>query len=134
MRSEEIEVACMARDQIRAMKPAGREMDAMIAERVMGMGPITPIKAGFATEEHGWVFCGDEPVQLPAYSTDIVAAMLVTEKFWSIAINRMYNGEYWDATVYDKGTDYHTASGDTAAEAICKAALLAVMEMGGDGQ
>lgn len=104
----------MTRDEILAM-PAGREMDEMIARKVINR------KIGIRAYDR----------RLPHYSTDIAAAWEVAEKL----------GSFWiDHTVSDLGIDVEfftsldhskerlVATADTAPLAICRAALLAVME------
>lgn len=65
---------------------AGRELDALIAEKVMGwiLGPerITrPDGGSFDAPIHDdWEYKGYRPYSLPPYSTDIAAAWLVIEK------------------------------------------------------
>lgn len=108
------------------MKP-GRELDALIAEHVMGLERITSLYL-----EIGWRPKG-VPVgvhQLKPYSTDIAAAWEVVEKMgvltwhiWKTLDDRFY-------AQFGKDQDEfhlkHTAEAGSAPHAICLAALKAV--------
>ena len=131
----------MTAEDIDAME-AGRELDALVAERVFGidLSPVTH-------DEHEWYmpdaerdisltckFCGCdnsrpeimciEIKHTRSYSTDIAAAWLVVEKF------RNTFGEF----VFDIDGDWRCFFGgklsiaDTAPLALCRAALKAVSE------
>lgn len=141
----------MTRDEILALKP-GRELDALVAEKVMGWcvtpdefkyDPDNDVEVSYATSEPpedlpegypeglraitGTIRCH----RLPDFSTDISAAWEVVGKLremgggpdirWDDADRR------WWCEV-DKVWGW--ATGETAPEAICKVALLAVMEEG----
>ena len=97
---------------------AGRELDALVAEKVMGL-------PGAAVG--GWYNPNllDGP---PPYSTDIAAAWEVVEKLlelgWHVDIE-----DGWCVIVYggrDGKADSEMEVGETAPEAICLAALEAV--------
>lgn len=112
---------------------AGRELDALIAEKVMGLK---------------YEFEGDSPIYapndfLPHYSTEIASAWEVIDKMWRDGewrVTVFYGGDearWWGAEfAYDAnhlGAAYHAlydrkveARADTAPLAICRAALLAV--------
>ena len=104
----------MTHDEIERM-PAGPEMDAMVAEKVMGC-------RGLFRHSDGTPLCechGLRPV--PRYSTSIAAAWEVVRKARSICI--------------DRGRDYATyqccfngsiSVADPAPLAICRAALKGV--------
>jgi len=141
----------MTRDEILNM-PAGREMDALVAEKVMGW--INVEKTTWSNfRADGTRFGGGEelrgtppnhydinPVMYPVknYSTDIAAAWQVVEKMqaaheWYFHFgNKLYifnivddNGEPEEdhrITLVAHNTSH------TAPLAICRAALLAVME------
>jgi len=98
----------MTRDEILAMKP-GRELDALIAEKVMGWS---------------WGIIGD---LIPAYSTDISAAWEVVEEMGD-CLHLRQHGEQGEWEAWFCGYPNSKAHGETAPEAICKAALLAVMD------
>jgi hypothetical protein len=107
------------RDEILAMEP-GRELDALVAEKVMGLKSIAPNSA----------MDGEYPVWIPAYSIDIAAAWQVVERMgrtWDMYLSRHYSGR-WTCT-FDRHGNYleTTVKAGSAPEAICKAALLAVM-------
>ena len=122
----------MTKDEILNME-AGREMDALIAEKVMGWD-VHPHRTHYinrdAKNEHPYfVICGDfEP------STDIAAAWQVVEKMSSrkdwdehpVCIVRNYAfKDMWTVELRDYDFD---ATAETAPLAICRAALLAAME------
>ncbi len=122
---------------------AGRELDALVAEKVMGEPRPTGnvpdgVLAGVTTSSSGggnWVgtttgfTSGDEPVWLPKpYSTDIAAAWEVVGKFAGsnctetpIEIFGNEDGT-WDVVL----CGFHEAHADTVQLAICLAALKAV--------
>ena len=127
----------MTRDEILNM-PAGREMDALVAEKVMGWtNPrITPSGRFRITPPMGGKYHGGQ--MPPKYSTDIAAAWQVVE--WLMERGDVFV-EYWsdgEWFVADKPVgvrqDATTAMCDgkatgemSAPLAICRAALLAVM-------
>ena len=89
------------------MKP-GRDLDALIAEKVMG------------SENN-----------CPHYSTDITAAWEVVEKFHKIDVSHTFDGWFCSIDTSDEygqnGTWSH-AQGQSAPHAICLAALNVVGE------
>jgi len=116
------------------MKP-GRELDALIAERVMGWKICRNKNGGYS------IFVGDEdnytawsstkdielPDVFPKYSTDISAAWEVVEKIkykWDNNFSIHWNGEEW-VIPQPKFPDLAISVGDTAPHAICLAALEA---------
>jgi hypothetical protein len=133
----------MTRDEILAMEP-GRELDALVAEKVMGWTVFrseTPNHYDLLDEEYAHGFPPGEdinsvPFEIEEYTTDISPAWKVLEKHrnrknlvtlvgdekkWKCRITAMINVVY--------GIDVHDTQCEfkTAPEAICKAALLAVM-------
>ncbi len=127
----------MTREQILAMEP-GRELDALVAERVMGWTNI------IRHDEYGGVYVGwppdrrpwdtDRGAYIPRYSYDDVAALQIIpamgQRGWDCATYYEADAGCW--TVYFlsaqfKPADARAQSG-LLAEAICKAALLAVLE------
>ena len=142
----------MTRDEILAMEP-GRELDALVAERVMGKPKPTVIPRSdekFLETWDDWGgawlarFKGDNEIgqyyALP-FSTNISKAWEVVEKIdagsyrWRLASKHCRSGHVWWTATLDKylgavngWKEMVYAPGDTAPEAICKAALLAVME------
>lgn len=127
---------------------AGREMDALVAEKVMGWEPIVdfPMGSGQALAP-GWkgywtgewfrwterpVQDSDEVEEPWSPSTDIAAAWEVLEKFPDFAVTTMYEGYVRKWAMVDNRPPYaskpaqHWAYGETFPHAICLAALNAV--------
>lgn len=110
--------------------PAGREMDALIAEKVMGYTlsglslPAYPKYKLFDIESgefSGYV------KEVPHYSTDIAAAWEVVEKMknYLFVCGRTDDG-IWEAYFFPVNSGIgklSEAHGDTAPSAICRAAL-----------
>lgn len=113
---------------------AGREMDALIHEKVMGW-PKSPIFGVYEYPDGGYDFA-------PPYSTDIAAAWPVVEKLerdgfrWSVAVRNPHMSDtkilpyvsFWHYGKDEPGKlDTHvSAEDDTVPLAICRAALKAV--------
>ena len=97
----------MTRDEVLAMKP-GRELDALVAHEIFGAQNPDPL---FRPSEH------------------ISAALKVAERFQDIRITRYVDPEMtmWKCEIFIHGVRYFALE-KTMAAAICKAALLAVME------
>ena len=115
--------------------PAGQELDALVAEKVVGLIP----GKDWHSPCFDVMFC-DRPC--PPYSTSIAAAWAVVDKVWKtlplcthgtyrFMLNRREPyGEYVCEFAPDADGDWTThATGqaDTAPLAICRAALKAVM-------
>ena len=112
---------------------AGRDMDALVAEKVMGWNNIEG-GHGHPTESGPFVDCGClshayQKQEIPHYSTDIAAAWEVVEKM-------MDEGEYTSLECYGgrycfhihltaDTDDIHIEVAETAPLAICSAALAA---------
>jgi len=132
----------MTRDEILNM-PAGREMDALVAEKVMGWIPKDNLYwkdnegsfAGWATEFSEYSVKPFRP------STDIVAAWQVLEHLIATGEQRFEAPALfkyplaWLCVFYQKhekpgemAPAWIDANAPTAPLAICRAALLAVME------
>ena len=95
---------------------AGYELDALVAEKVMGL-----VKGSF-----GWINSDTAiPIALPLYSTDIAAAWEVVERFKDWDWKLYSHGEGESFVIYKDGTHYE-ATAPTAPLAICRAALKAV--------
>ena len=131
--------------------PPGRELDALVAEKVMGEPKPTGnvpdgVLAGVMTSSSGggnWIgtttgyTAGDEPVWLPKpYSTDISPAFEVVDKLKELPIPKegsspprfllSYAGhDIWKAG-WDTVHGYRWFYGESAAHATCLAALKAV--------
>lgn len=115
---------------------AGREMDALVAERVMGwdrdvMGCLGAPKGAkeYDTQCHSWIGAWDEngnPNFLPHYSTDIAAAWQVVEwmKDWNFTLDWL--GSDWQAMFQTEDDGEFFVNADTALLAICRAALKAL--------
>jgi hypothetical protein len=146
----------MTPEEIERM-PAGRELDALIAEKVMGFKWRTSKHSGyrylFPPGHRSNLFTdsiGNEPLYgdwddcVPAYSTDIAAAWQVVEKLCADAHNFSFDsgafgpGSDWQNKI-DKWTvcfdDYTTVEvhsyAPTMPLAICRAALLATLQDNG---
>lgn len=111
---------------------AGRELDALVAERVMGWRSIG--SDGISTfgdppnDPLDLSGTGDGHFHVPRYSTDISAAWEVVEKAkdWRITIDGgEYHGDSWGVKIANND-GYFYGFGDTAPLAICRAALAAV--------
>jgi hypothetical protein len=119
----------MTRDEILAMEP-GRELDALVAEKVMGW------TVKFMDGIWGWMYRESERnrwYNVPRFTTDISAAWEVVEKMqsWGGCDIGCF-GRTGDGTWYVVETHTvngcHKATCHTAPEAICNAALLASIE------
>jgi len=112
----------MTREEI--MRLSGRELDAAVAEHVLGIDLYT-VNPHDGSNEY-WIDAGgDGDIQafrpLPRYSTDMAEAWRVLDTFpGAIALMNAVNGQ-WQCVIL------LTATGMTAPEAICRAALLAVL-------
>ena len=97
----------MTRDEILVMKP-GRELDALVAREIFGV---------------------QNPDSRWRPSEDISAALEVAECFQDIRIIRYVDPEMeaWKCEIHKNGVVYFALEKNMA-YAICKAALLAVME------
>ena len=120
--------------------PAGKEMDILVAEKVMGEVPCiawsvyrsAPPMFIKDAESCGHKDC--YPLDFPAhYSTNIAAAWQVVEKVmtgtvWECYITQQFDGWSCLFAAPDKSDAYGV--GESASLAICRAALLAVREGG----
>jgi len=102
-----------------------REIDALVAEKVMEWedhGKIGMAPKGILPSEEYYARYFAPQFEIPNYSTDISAAWEITKKFrlpWSIG--ECSDGDY-ECYISNNITEY----AETAAKAICKAALKAV--------
>lgn len=119
----------LTREQILAMEP-GRELDSLVAEKVMHIVAEQDEKFkmdGYRVGKRWYSY-------IPFYSTDIsVVAWEVVEKMksnnWNFVLSDDLYQDRWVATFYwDPNQTPIEAESNSAPEAICKAALLAVME------
>lgn len=118
----------LSREEILAM-PAGRELDALVAEKVMGLDIVSN---GLKYEPRYYLPEYERTYHraVPVYSTDISAAWEVAEKFGEMSVRKyqtMSLGYRWVCRIYVNEEDV-IANGLTAPEAICKSALIAVNE------
>lgn len=128
----------MTADEINAM-PAGRELDAMVAERVMGWERVDPPPvelaranaAGDEVRRGDWWRPPNHPAPhavlgVPPYSTDMNDAWQVVHRMRSLGL-----GMWMDATAPDLGIgvdfDGIKGAGETEQLAICRAALLVTL-------
>lgn len=120
----------MTKDEILGME-AGLELDAAIT-RFMGWERVTET-SHYAYRPGCHTYSIFELTVFPNYSTDIKAAWEVVEKMMpDICINYLggFNSsaqEGWHACI----KDIHVFGCKTAPEAICKAALLVMLDEGG---
>lgn len=116
--------------------PAGREMDALVAEKVMGWKREWVTNSATLMRREvfcppgviGWISSGEKdgiPNEVPYYSTSISAAWEVVEKMEADGVGcKLSNyAPGWRAEFYKNEGD---AGADTAALAICRSALRAV--------
>lgn len=114
----------MTREEILAL-PTGKKLDALVAEKVMGW-EAKPGRAYYWTGK-------DRVVRSVFYqfSTDISAAWELLCKFKTHQVTFHENGFYQQSDMKYRviiAKNQHVAYANTAPEAICKAALLAVMD------
>lgn len=114
------------------MQP-GRELDALVAEKVMGLAITTTWKGKLATESE-WKEIETVPGPYKHYSIDISAAWEVVEKMekegFDFCIHK-YNGNSYYKAQFDKNGDldtiiYREPTGESAPHAICLASLEAI--------
>lgn len=129
----------MTREGILAMKP-GRELDALIAEKVLGWTVFrgtTPNHYDLVDdEEYAHGFPPEEdikglPYEIEEYSTRISEAWVIVPQIIGFQLQRRQTGTYTvrrNKTVngYNR---WDCVECSTAPEAICKAALLALLEV-----
>ena len=125
---------------------ADRELDVRVTREVFGVKRVYCRYGKLwneATAEHpsdrpfyipsgkAWRTHHIDALPVPRYSTDIAAAMLVAERVGGRLELDGYHGQGWTATL--RGQRYFAP---TPAEAICRAALLAVgaERQGGEGE
>lgn len=104
------------------MKP-GLELDVLIAKNVMGL-PVAEGEAAHYIRVSVW----DEELVLrpvPLYSTDIAAAWQVINTLDELISLNQIKGGGWECVVYTLEGYKIKAIGETAAHAICLAALEA---------
>jgi hypothetical protein len=114
---------------------AGRELDALVAEKVMGWSDVGNITIGMTTYVAGHRPKGEQTV-VPAYSTSMAAAWAVVDALRARGLHLAFNDTLsawrvlfftvgrFDTRYFTDGANYEFA--DTPAHAICLAALRAV--------
>lgn len=119
------------------LKPS-RELDALVAEKVMGLARIETLNSDGTWNAPLWALpTGGVMRELPRYSTDIAAAWEVVNRVrntvgWNFAVieDSAYEIGWWVAGWFDfrEGPYEHekSARGESAPHAICLAALKAV--------
>jgi hypothetical protein len=125
----------MTRDEILKME-AGRELDELIAEKIMGLKPCTFRMTGQISMSTIWncehndcrnCYPKNQDAPMKSYSTDISSAWEVVNNM-SNCLHLKQHGQdgVWVAEFcHNPGSQ---VSGKTAPLAICRAALLAVSE------
>ncbi|WP_340389520.1 hypothetical protein [Paenibacillus sp. FSL E2-0151] len=110
----------LTREQVLMAKP-GDHLDLLVAINVMGFEP--------SNQRSGWVRIGALATYPKRYSTDISAAWEVLNKmiYFGMEVNVGFY-EKWDCALDYNGTNW-CEQAETAPEAICKAALLAVLDL-----
>lgn len=112
--------------------PAGRELDALVAEKVMGERRLSRNVDVGDGREFRWKIHGELLENPPAYSTDIAAAWEVVEKLgkrFNVFVDYPTSGNVHANTGImcdDFGHGHTCADAATAPHAICLAALKAV--------
>lgn len=108
------------------MMEAGPELNALVAEKVMGLKNV-----GMRNHVQGEDLFGEDQdgdtVWVPAYSTDIAAAWLVVDKMRQngrVYLQGRLNS--WTFRCSPDGIELFEADAPTAPLAICRAALAAV--------
>lgn len=122
--------------------PPGRKLDGMVAEKVMGwLRPTREFQPWDTKPLSHTGMCLLTDFQLPRFSTDIKDAMKVWDKVaagrgWGLDCDgegRWWSGNLTDESVPRKGWDWNeeshnleTEGGESAAHAICLAALAVI--------
>lgn len=133
----------MTREQIEQL-PAGRGLDALIAEKVIGTSPAVIYEVEWVPASNGEVMVIDRDTlnpesTVPEYSTDIAAAWQllapIHAKGRQLSVNSLQYGPDEELSFYCEvdgqtllpDVPTITASADTAPLAICRAALLTTL-------
>jgi len=132
----------LTQDKILNMK-AGKEIDTLVAEKIMDLVPcenwylqeITMIGPIYIRNQHKCKHDGKcyPKEYVPECSTNISSAWRVVDKLWgkfNFAINRMdmYDGDYIASVMAFNRNEWKSAHANTAPLAICRAALLTLLE------
>jgi len=117
----------MTRGEILRME-AGPELDRLVAEQIMGWSEGKHFKVG----DFGVVKLG-EVIDIWSPSSDIAAAWEVVKELYDRELGIEMYGEKkfpWEAEILIPGGRPVSVQAETLPLAICRAALLAVMEVG----
>ena len=114
-------------------KPPGPELNKAVAERVMGIENVQIAECGAWGEKAAHYYKGTflDPLIVPRYSTDITAAMQITERLiadeFLFQLINLSDDFGWSCSFYKKhyATCHEWFTADTAPHAICLAALEA---------
>ena len=122
----------MTREEIERLE--GRELDAAVAEHVMGLSVSNGrVFSHYEEDEFGEVSA--VWVRVPRYCSDIAAAWQVIERMWDLGwyVDMGHYEDEWEVAFYN-GLQRYEDCGWPPAAVICRAALLAVCgEAGDDG-
>jgi len=112
-------------------EPVGRKLDSWVAEKVMGWKRSFDPRPSDIDGPLGWWFGDPLERNIGEFcpSTDISAAMEVAEKI-DDCFHLCQHGEEGRWKAFFCGFPGSIVHGDTAPEAICKAALLAKVDIG----
>lgn len=111
-------------------EPAGRQMDAWVSVHVFGQECFQS-KSVFGTDDF-YIFNADASRVVPYYSTDIAAAWQVVEHMGAQSLPSLMQfpevTPKWRCGFWNNSElGVHYTYGETAPLAICRAALLAVL-------
>ena len=105
--------------------PAGRELDVLVHQKIFRLECDVTSR-----------FWQDGPLFLEDtfYSTSIAAAWLVVEKLdaFDFELGRVRGEDYWECFIWLEGMEHYggvSCEAPTAPLAICRSALLAVMDI-----
>lgn len=116
----------------------GRELDALVAEKVMGLENVKfqPLRTKkipggnnfLIINEDLYYGCGELEKQVPTYSTDIISAWEIVEKLKHLEPELTWSDEHqcWHMTLWKGANQGMMPGSKTAPHAICLAALKAV--------
>ena len=123
----------LTREQVLAM-PAGRELDALVAERVMGWTRVEEYRTRLGKDWHGFRPGEDYYHSLYRYSTDIAAAWEVLGRFpptaegFTLALGQWGGSGEWRFVWGRHGDWDNILYAEAAPLAICRAALVMALK------
>jgi hypothetical protein len=123
----------LTREQVLSME-TGRELDALVAEKVMGLQGFRKGTPGYEGWEYIYTSNLGDNQPIPHYSSDLSAAWEVIEKFDNMTFRRGREADghirhfayIWLNSDDDK---HEMCKASKMPEAVCKAALMAVMNL-----